>query len=130
MLDRLIRFLATWFAADAGRGALPSAGQNAPGAPGAVPSLLDVENARQVLHRVSEVTTAVANDVGQHQYRIRGVSSELAAVAQGDAQAVGELVCRLLAANQDLQGRLERAELKLQVHTRQLQDVTVVARTD
>jgi diguanylate cyclase len=125
MLDCLTK----WLVADGVPSSSPPAAASAAGQTHSV-APVDMGQAQQVLHRVSELTTAVAEDVGQHQDNIQNINIQLSGVAHGDAGAVAELVCKLLTVNQDLQGRLERAELKLQAHSRQLQDVVAVARTD
>ena len=90
----------------------------------------EVLQAGKLISNVSDLTTSVAADVGQHQDNLQTINVELSGVAQGDATAVAALIGKLLAANQELQSRLERAELKLQAHSRQLQDVAVASRTD
>jgi len=90
----------------------------------------DLKRAGNLLRHAGELTTAVAEEVGQHQSQIQTINVELAGVAEGDASAVAAVIGKLLTANRDLQSRLERAELKLQAHSRQLQDVAVAARTD
>jgi diguanylate cyclase len=90
----------------------------------------DAIKTQRVIDHVLQLTSSVAQDVGKHNANIHSLTCELAAVAQGDAAAVTSIICKLLAANQQLQSRLERAELKLQAHSRQLRDVVVVARTD
>jgi diguanylate cyclase len=90
----------------------------------------EVKRAANMVQKVGELTTAVAEDVGQHHSNIQSLNVELSGVAQGDANAVAAVIGKLLAANQELQTRLERAELKLQAHSRQLQDVAVASRTD
>jgi diguanylate cyclase len=89
-----------------------------------------VSRAQAVVSRLTELTATVAEDVGKHTDNIQHISTELTSLANNDASAVAAVVCKLVFANQDLQGRLERAELKLQAHSRQLQDVAVAARTD
>src|SRR6185436_5447665 len=79
---------------------------------------------------VGELTTTVAQDVGQHNQSIQAISQELTSVAQSDPSAVAAIVCKLLVANQELQGRLERAEHSLQTHSRELNHAVETARTD
>src|SRR5262245_8008273 len=129
MVDGIFNWIGKWF----------KACERPSGAPGNAAAVAtsehrldthDLAQAEQVLQCVSQLTTVVASEVGHHQDSIQDINTKLTALPQGDAAAVGELVRRLLAANHELQSRLERAELKLQAHTRQLHDVTVVARTD
>jgi diguanylate cyclase (GGDEF)-like protein len=91
---------------------------------------IDVAQFQGLVGRVSELTTSVAQDVGQHNKSIQAISSELTTVAQTDPSSVAAIVCKLLVANQELQGRLERAEATLQTHSRQLHDAVTTARTD
>jgi diguanylate cyclase len=98
--------------------------------PLAVPPPVDPTQLHQVLNHVSQLTTAVVQDVGHHNKSIQDLSQELAAVTQNDPSAVAAIVCKLLVANQQLQGRLERAEATLQTHSRQLHDAVTTARTD
>ena len=85
---------------------------------------------QNLVRRATEVTSAVAEHVGNHHTTIQTLNTALAAVAQGDATAIAAVVCKLLVANQELQGQLEHAELKLEVHSRQLNDAVTAARTD
>ena len=62
---------------------------------------------RELIGRVSVLTSTVAHDVGQHNISVQAISSELTAVAENDPSAVAAIVCKLLVANQELQGRLE-----------------------
>lgn len=89
-----------------------------------------VEQVQALVGEVSQVTTTVRKDVGQHHVNVQALSNELRSVAQNDPGAVAAIVCKLLVANQDLQGRLERAELTLQTHSRKLDEAVVSSRTD
>jgi len=130
MLAWMLTCLRQWYALR--NAALPAAAppSPAPGEPAPPLTTEDLKQAQAVIGRVSELATGVAEDVGQHQSQIEDINLELAGVAQGDARAVANVIGRLLAANSDLQTRLERAELKLQAHSRQLQDAVAAARTD
>ena len=88
------------------------------------------KHVQSVIGSVSQLTSAVAQDVGQHTVNVQAISDELRSVAQKDPTAVAAIVCKLLVANQDLQGRLERAENTLQTHSKQLQDAVISSRTD
>src|SRR5689334_1139111 len=81
------------------------------------PTPLDVGHVQDLIGKVSELTFAVAQDVGNHNVNIQAISAELTAVAQSDPSAVANIVCKLLVANQRLHGRLERAEDTLHDHT-------------
>src|SRR5207237_7814168 len=93
-------------------------------------SALAAESAAELVGRVSTLTAIVADDVEQHSGSIQTLNDELAAVQFGDSAAVATVIHKLLLANQEMQGRLDQAELKLQAHQRQLQNVASVARTD
>src|SRR5262245_28885857 len=99
--------------------------------PSKVPAAsIDDDQMQQLLERVSELTTTVARDVGQHNQSVQSISQDLTTVAQTDPSAVAAIICKLLEANQELQGRLERAEGTLQMHSRELRDAVTTARTD
>ena len=102
----------------------PATGDNPP------PSMPPIEQVQVLVGQVSEVTTHVRQEVGQHNVNVQALSNELRSVAQNDATAVADIVCKLLLANQELQGRLERAEQTLQSHSQQLQEAVVSSRTD
>jgi diguanylate cyclase len=91
---------------------------------------IDPAQLEQLLGLVSELTTKVAQDVGDHNKSIEGISNELRSVAENNPAAAAALVCKLLLANQELQGRLTRAEGNLQMHSRELRDAVTTARTD
>src|SRR6478736_102410 len=76
-----------------------------PPSPVVVAPQVDPTQFQQMLTNVSELTTTVAQDVGTHNKSIQAISSELATVAQSDPSAVASIVCKLLVANQELQGR-------------------------
>jgi len=99
-----------------------------PGAPG--DRRADLGHVRGLVGKVSDVTFAVAGDVGKHTHSVQALSSQLSALAHNDASAVEAIICKLLLANQELQGRLERAEETLQDHSRQLDDAVSTSRTD
>jgi diguanylate cyclase len=84
----------------------------------------------EVVVQVAELAGYVAEQVGAHQGNLSAINEQLAAISQGDSRAVAEVIRQLLVANQQLQQRLEQAELKLQAHQRQLQNVASAARTD
>ena len=96
------------------------------------PSQADVSRpeAIELVGRVSALTSSVAEQVGQHSGSLSVINNELAGVQQGDATAVAGAIQKLLLANETMQRRLEMAELQLQAHQRQLQNVASAARTD
>lgn len=90
----------------------------------------DLGHVRGLVSKVSDLTSTVAQDVGRHSHSVQDLSSQLSELAQDDASAVEAIICKLLRANEELQGRLERAEETLQDHSRQLDDAVTSARTD
>lgn len=95
-----------------------------------VPASWNATTAVELIARLMELTTSVADEVEEHGDHIKSINAELSSVKQGDSAAVAAVVCKLLVSNQDTQRRLEQAELKLQAQQRQLQDVSAVARMD
>src|SRR3954471_8970056 len=71
---------------------------------------IDPDQLEELLGRVTELTGKVTQDVGDHTKSVEAISSELQSVAESNPAAVAAIVCRLLVANQELQGRLQRAE--------------------
>ena len=90
----------------------------------------NIGEVQQLVGRVSELASSVAHDVGLHNSNVKAISDELNAVATTDPAAVAAIVCKLLLANQDLSGRLEKAEHTLQTHAKQLDEAVSSARTD
>src|SRR5436189_6383306 len=82
-------------------------GSAATAAPPPQPDLKQVQN---LIGKVTALTSSVAKDVGDHNTTIQAISAELTAVAQTDPTAVAAIVCKLLGANQELQGRPQHAE--------------------
>src|SRR5262245_8271638 len=103
-------------------------GTSAPKTTPASPS--DLAQVQNLIGKVTALTTSVAKDVGEHNATIQAISAELTAVAQSDPTAVAAIVCKLLVANQDLQGRLEHAEETLKDNSQQLNAAVTAARTD
>lgn len=136
-LRRLLQWLQSWLAPDAPSPTIaasstpePAVGPSAPpGKSVKVQASLDPATV-EVVVQVAELAGMVAEQVGEHQGSLTAINEELHAIAQGDSRAVAEVIRRLLLANQQLQQRLEQAELKLQAHQRQLQNVASAARTD
>lgn len=135
MLERLMICLQRWFGTvtvvvpaetAAPKVAPPTSKKEEPPAE-AAPNLARAQN---LIKLAVESTETVAQDVGEHHATIQTLNTALSAVAEGDVAAVASIVCQLIVANQSLQGRLERAELKLQTHSRQLSDAVSAARTD
>src|SRR5947209_15485363 len=105
-------------------------GVNVDPSPAAGERRADLGPVRGLIGKVSDLTVEVAHDVGKHTHSVQALSSQLSALAHNDASAVEAIICKLLLANQELQGRLERAEETLQDHSRQLDDAVSASRTD
>jgi len=101
-----------------------------PAASAAEPAAGSHDEAVELMGRVAALTTTVTEQVVEHSGSISAINSELEDVQQGDATAVAGAIRKLLLANEALQGRLEQAELQLQAHQRQIQNVASAARTD
>ncbi len=57
-----------------------------------LPPPVDMTQFQGLVGRVSELTTSVAQDVGQHNKSIQAISSELTTVAQTDPSSVAAIV--------------------------------------
>ncbi len=102
----------------------------APARAAAPPPQPDVNQVQSLIGKVTALTSSVAKDVGEHNATIQAISNELTAVAQSDPTAVAAIVCKLLVANQELQGRLQHAEESLKDNSQQLSAAVTAARTD
>jgi diguanylate cyclase len=136
MLSAVLKSLASLFwppaaARSLRRGAAPVAVNATAAAPAAPqPARPDLATVQQLIGKVTAMTSAVANDVGSHNANIEAISAELTAVAQSDPTAVAAIVCKLLVANRELQGRLRNSEASLRTHSQQLSAAVTSARTD
>src|SRR4051812_43567692 len=88
----------------------------------------DPTQVQELIGKVTALTSTVAKDVGDHRSTIQAISSEWTAVAQSDPTAVAAIVCKLLVANQELQGRLQHAEESLKDNPQQLSAAVTAAR--
>src|SRR5438067_4628625 len=102
----------------------------ASGAPFPPPPQPHLAEVQTLLAKVTGLTSSVAKDVGDHNTTIQAISAELTAVAQTDPTAIAAIVCKLLVANQELQGRLHHAEESLKDNSQQLNAAVTAARTD
>lgn len=89
---------------------------------------------RDFAARLYRLVTRVADDVGQHQTRIRQVNQELASALPEGGGGLTEFVLRSVAQivqiNERLQDRLSATEERLQQQTEQIQSQITQARTD
>jgi diguanylate cyclase len=83
--------------------------------------------------RVADLAQGVASDVGQHAAKMKAISADLAAVERGSDEAnaaVATAMDKILAANTELQQRLEAAEKQLAVQAAEIKAHESEARTD
>lgn len=100
-------------------------------APGAA---ADPVRLQRLARRLCQVTSRVADDVGQHQAHMEQATRDLLAAASADGSDVTEVVLATIAGvmkiNERLQHRLSDAEEKLQRQARQIESHLTEARTD
>jgi diguanylate cyclase len=92
-----------------------------------------VERVAQANRRVAELAQGVATDVGDHTAKMRAISADLAGVdreASGTNAAVLTAMDKILAANTELQQRLELAEKQLAAQAAEIKAHESEARTD
>lgn len=89
-----------------------------------------VEQASQVLATVQELTATVAAGVGEHNDQVQQISDDLAANKNQSPEIVLAAVSKLIAANDQMQDKLEAAEQKMQDQARQIESHVAEARTD
>jgi diguanylate cyclase len=83
--------------------------------------------------RVADLAKGVMTDVGDHAAKMKAISAELAGVNREDGaanEAVLVAMDQILAANDDLQNRLEKAEKQLATQAAEIKAYESEARTD
>ena len=83
--------------------------------------------------RVSDLAQGVAGDVGDHAAKMKAISADLAGINRDDAganEAVFVAMDQIVAANAELQQRLEQAETKLAAQAAEIKAHESEARTD
>lgn len=95
-----------------------------------IPAEVDATQARELLSRFEDITTAVDNDVDRHASRVSEISGQLSSGDQVDSAAVLAAASQLLEANKQLQADLATAKQEIQNQQGQLQDYMVEARMD
>jgi diguanylate cyclase len=93
----------------------------------------DAERANMAAQQLRDLAQNVASDVGAHNTLVGNISSELGALADGDANngtAVRDAVAKMIDANAKLQGRLADAERKIQIQAEEIRAQQSEARTD
>ena len=98
----------------------------------AVDNSADNEHLKQAIGRLRELTSSVAQDVGEHSTRVQQISAELDSAgpdAPLDKLVLGS-VAEIMLANERLQQQLATAEVKLQRQAEEIETQAAVARTD
>ena len=91
------------------------------------------ERAAMAASQVADLAQTVASDVGDHAAKMKAISAELAGVdreSAGANAAVNAVMDQILAANNELQQRLEKAEKQLAAQAVELKAHESDARTD
>jgi diguanylate cyclase len=91
------------------------------------------ERAAMVSRRVGDLAQGVASDVGEHAARMKAISAEIAGIdrgAEGADAAVFAAMDQIVAANAELQQRLEVAEKQLAAQSAEIKAHESEARTD
>jgi diguanylate cyclase len=91
------------------------------------------ERAAMAASQVADLAHAVASDVGDHAAKMKAISAELAGIdrqSAGANAAVFSAMDQMLAANSELQQRLEKAEQQLAVQAAEIKAHESDARTD
>jgi diguanylate cyclase len=91
------------------------------------------ERAAMAANQVADLAQTVASDVGDHAAKMKAISDELAGVdreSAGANAAVNAAMDRILAANTELQERLEKAEKQLATQAAEIKAHESEARTD
>jgi diguanylate cyclase len=94
----------------------------------------EAERAMQVIKRLQDLATSVAQDVGAHNSRVQQISTGLSEApaqrnSQWDEVVIGS-VAEIIKANEQLQQQLSTAEVRLQRQAEELETQVAVARTD
>jgi diguanylate cyclase len=101
--------------------------------PQAIAAKRAAERAAMASSRVADLAQGVASDVGEHTAKMKAISADLAGVdpeASGANAAVLAAMDKILAANAELQQRLEVAEKQLAVQAAEIKAHESEARTD
>jgi diguanylate cyclase len=92
-----------------------------------------VERASMAASQVADLAQSVATDVGDHAAKMKAISADLAGIdrqSTGANAAVFSAMDQMLAANSELQQRLEKAEQQLAVQAAEIKAHESEARTD
>jgi diguanylate cyclase len=91
------------------------------------------ERAAMAASQVADLAQSVASDVGDHAAKMKAISADLAGIDRGDTTAnaaVFSAMDQMLAANGELQQRLEKAEKQLVEQAAEIKAHESEARTD
>src|SRR4051794_34516380 len=121
-----------FFGAKMAKPAAPSPTKKAPAKPAEDPKRA-VERAAMAANRVADLAKDVATDVGDHAAKMKAISADLAGIdrkSDGAHAAVTTAMDQMIAANTELQHRLEQAEQKLAAQAVEIKTHESEARTD
>ncbi len=94
----------------------------------------ETERAAEIMSKLGELATSMAEDVGEHTSRVHKINSDLSAVQASDhpnkEQMVLDSMAEILRSNERLQEQLATAEVRLQRQAAELETQAAVARTD
>lgn len=112
------------------RGGKPASAQEQPNS--AHDSAEKLKTAEHALINVQELTASMQADVGAHTSQMEAISNQLTKQSDGKLQDQGvvDAVTKILAANQQLEQRLQTAESKLQLQAEQIRVHATNALTD
>ncbi len=86
--------------------------------------------AQQVLSRLQDLATHMADNMGRHSSRVEQINQELNLAQAGNPEAVVSAVAQLIAANQQMQEQLKTTESKLHEQAQLVETRSAEARTD
>jgi diguanylate cyclase len=90
----------------------------------------EMKKIREALARLNHMADLVVSDVRSHKRSMAHIAGELAELDVQEAQAVAQLVNRLVESNQTMEDRLLQAESALEEQARELEAKSTEARTD
>ncbi len=92
------------------------------------------ERAMMASQRIQDLAKNMVSDVDAHSLKVSDISTDLQALTSGSptegSEAVFSTISRIVAANNELQSRLEHAEKQIQAQTADLRSYQNEARTD
>jgi diguanylate cyclase len=111
----------------------PSSAPKPPAAKATVESQRSAERTMMASQRIADVAQGVVGDVGDHAAKMRAISADLQGIdrdSSGASAEVASALDRILAANAELQQRLEQAEKQIAAQAVEIRAHESEARTD